>query len=84
MSKVNKVRYQIITTTEYVEDSGIVTAYGIGCRKNPEDKGRETDAELIIPNISTRFAFVEELIGKLNSGGADPEHLHDFIYDFLP
>ena len=84
MQETKNMQYKMIMTTEYVEDSGMVTAYGIGYRSNHgAGKGRQA-IEQVIPNISTRPAFVEELVGKLNTNGADPLHLRDFIYDFLP
>ena len=84
MQETNGFRYQMIMTTEYVEDSGKITAYGIRCR-NLRDGGESSqEGEQTIPNISTRPALVRELVDKLNKEDADPVHLHDFIYDFLP
>ena len=84
MQESNSFRYQMVTTSEYVEDSGRVTAYGISFRNRCGAGGGRQENEEIIPNISTRSAFVEELVDKLNKSDADPVHLHDFIYDSLP
>ena len=77
MGQTETVHYQMIASTEYVEDSGLVITYGISCRAGQ-------GADQIITNISTRSGFVEDLVDKLNRYGADPVHLKDFIYDFLP
>ena len=72
MLKTRNAVYQIVETIIFVEDSGMITTYGLSCDKE------------IIPDISTRSALVEELIDRLNDNEADPIHLKDFIYDFLP
>ena len=41
MAKSHQVRYEMIETTEYVEDSGLVTTYGICCREG-EDADDDT------------------------------------------
>ena len=84
MQESNSFRYQMVTTSEYVEDSGTITTYGISFRNRCEIGGDCQENEEIISNISTRSAFVKELVDKLNRSDADPIHLHDFIYDSLP
>ena len=62
----------MVETTEYVEDSGTVTVYGICCHDE------------VVPNISANPVVVEALVEKLNCHGADPIHLKDLIDDCLP
>lgn len=82
MTKKRMVKYSLIETKAYVEDSGMVAVYGISCREEKEDGGGAEYQE--VPNISTKAAFVEELIDKLSNHDGDPIHLKDFIYDYLP
>jgi hypothetical protein len=74
----------MIETTEYVMDSGIVTTYGVSCSSGGAGDGRDQACDQIIPNISTRPSFVEELVDRLNIHNAAPVHLKDLIDDFLP
>jgi len=84
MAKSKEVRYEMIETTEYVEDSGLVTTYGI-CYHEKEGLGEHGDADYhVVPNISTKSDFVGDLIEKLMHNGADPVHLKDLIDDYLP
>ena len=87
MKKTNNVQYKMIKTCAFVEDSGVVTSYGICCReeKNPGNGDNESaDVEYqVIPGISTKPDFVRELIGKLINHEADPVHLRDLIDDYL-
>ena len=84
MTKPNKIRYQMTQTTEYVEDSGAVTVYGICCLDESHLSDNESERYQTIPNISTKSDFVEELIEKLVRHDADPVHLRDLIEDYLP
>jgi len=84
MAVPDKARYWMIRTTEYVEDVGSVTTYGIGYQEDaPGDKHGENKYR-IIAGISTEPGFVEELVDKLNRHDAAPIHLLDFVYDHLP
>jgi hypothetical protein len=76
--------YKMIKTTEYVEDSGAITTYGVSCRAGDDTFSREPADDRIVPNISTRPSFVEELVRQLNDHSAAPIHLKDLIDDYLP
>ncbi|MCL2121558.1 MAG: DUF6514 family protein [Clostridiales bacterium] len=84
MTKPNSIRYEMIQSTEYVEDSGVVTSYGISCREEKQRSGHLSVNVQRIANISTEPAFVQELIEKLICSDADPVHLRDIIEDHLP
>ena len=84
MKKTKTARYEIIQTTEYVEDSGLVTAYGIRCRIDSREKPDTLESCQIIPNISKEQSFVEDLVQKLCDHDADPAHLRDIVLDHLP
>ena len=84
MAKSKEIRYEMIETTEYVEDSGMVTTYGICCREG-NGLGASGGTEYpVVPNISTESDFVEDLIEILMQNRADPIHLKDLIDDYLP
>ncbi|MCL1805519.1 MAG: DUF6514 family protein [Clostridiales bacterium] len=84
MPEQSRVMYQMIETHEYVEDSGMIAAYGVSCGAGATDAGRVRAKGHTIPNISTRSSFVEELVNRLNNHGAAPVHLRDLIEDYLP
>jgi len=84
MKRINKIQYRLIKTTEYVEDSGAVAAYGICCREEEKMPNRKRVKFHVVPNISTKPAFVEELIAMLINYEADPIHIMDLIQDYLP
>lgn len=80
----NNVRYRIIKTVECVEECGKVMTYGICCREDKNQQNRRRVKYHTVPNISTRTNFVEELVARLIANNADPVHLMDLIYDYLP
>ncbi len=83
MSSQVRVKYHVIQTNQYVEDSGMVRSYGICCEELPvidNDKGALCQ---VIPDISIHQEFVEELIYKLVLFNADPIHLRDLIEDYI-
>ena len=84
MTEETKAVYQMIKTTEYVEDSGLVATYGVSCRSGEEAAGKSQTRENSVANISTRPSFVEELVNRLNNHAAAPVHLKDLIDDYLP
>ena len=84
MEQVGTTEYRMITTVEYVEDSGLVASYGIRCQNRHAPNGSDGAQSQDVPNISTRPDFVEELIEKLRHHQADPVHLRDLIEDSLP
>ena len=81
MSMPNKVSYKIVETTEYLQEGGSITAYGIRCTEETTANGEQK--EVLIPGISTRMESVKEFARKLTLYQADPIHLHDLIEDFL-
>ena len=85
MAKKKTVTYQMIQTTEYVEDSGYVVAYGISCQtRRGADVSTPGEQVAAIPGISTQPELVEGMVEMLNLRDADPLHLKDLVYDFLP
>lgn len=84
MALRNKVIYHLVKTAEYyVEDSGMITTYGISCRGGEDLPGSGQAETRTFPDISTKSAFVEELVDRLNNHEADPIHLLDLIEDYL-
>ncbi|MCL1848059.1 MAG: DUF6514 family protein [Clostridiales bacterium] len=83
MKKASKVVYQLIQTEEYVEDSGLVTTYGVSCREEKAQTGEGGVEYQVIPNISIRRDFVNDLINSLISHQAQPVHLKELIEDYL-
>jgi hypothetical protein len=74
----------MIQSSTYVEDSGLVTTYGISCLTDAE-ASRSTPSGLeMICDISSQSNLVEKLVEALNEHDADPIHLKELIYDFLP
>jgi hypothetical protein len=74
----------MIKTVEYVEESGNVLTYGVCCREAREGQNHRQVKYHVIPNISTKPAFVEELVNRLVTHNADPVHLMELIADYLP
>ena len=84
MDNTNTVRYQMIQSTAYVEDSGLITTYGISCRADA-NASRSAPGDLeAFRDVSTVASLVEKLVDRLNAYSADPLHLKDILYDFLP
>jgi len=83
MSNQSKIRYHVVITKAYVEDTGFITSYGICCEEVPEPEKSEESKYQVIPDISTRQSLVEELIDKLTLYDADPVHFRDLIEDFI-
>ena len=81
MKNPDNVQYTRIKTTEYIDDSGLVETYGICCRVDRQEQGQASCQ--VIVNISSAPGFVDDLIDKLNTYGADPIHLQDLIEDAL-
>ena len=84
MEHKNEVRYQMIETTSYVEDSGLVTTYGIRYREDEKSRKRKRAEYGVVPDISTESGFVGLLVDKLLAHDVDPVHLKDLIDDHLP
>ena len=84
MSNTSKYSYEIIETTEYVEECGNVIVYGISCQaKQPSSNCPEGSHRCQVTNISTRPDFVKELLEKLILHDADPVHLTELVCDHL-
>jgi len=83
MTNQVKVRYHMVETIEYVQDTGPVTSYGIRCEEAPAADDQGVTNYYVIPDISTSSVFVEELIRKLTLHNADPVHLRDLIEDYI-
>jgi len=83
MKRKKNVRYEMITTNEYVEDSGLVTSYGIRCKEVKESSDMREVICQDVSGISARPDFVQNLIDKLIRYDVDPVHLKDVIDDFL-
>ena len=84
MQQTSKIVYKMIESTNYVEDNGMVTTYGVSCGAEKESAGQKPAQSQSVSNISTRSAFVEELVERLNNHAAAPIHLKDLIDDYLP
>lgn|GEM_PF-296514 len=83
MAKKRNVQYHLVQSQEFVEDSGVVTSYGIRCGKEEEQLHDNRVEYQLYSNISTKQDFVENLIDRLINYAADPVHLRDLIDDFL-
>ncbi len=70
-------RYRITARSVPVEDSGIITTYGI----TVECEGGYRLAS--IENISSDRCVVQALCARLCGGESAPEHLRDIITDWL-
>jgi hypothetical protein len=83
MENKKTVKYQMIRSTAYVEDSGLITTYGISCRADAYASLSSPVDCTMVNDISTRPELIEGFVDMLNVQGADPLHLKDLIYDFL-
>ena len=81
MSMPKKVSYKMVETTEYLQEGGAITAYGIHCTEETTANGEHK--EVLIPGISTRMESVKDFVRKLTLYQADPIHLQDLIEDYL-
>lgn len=70
-------RYRITSRQTAVEDSGVITTYGIAV----ECGGGYCIAS--IENISTDRFTVQALCARLCAGESAPEHLRDMVADWL-
>ena len=83
MTNHPNIRYELVETTAYVEDSGIVATYGIRCSRDRPDTQEVHEQIQLVANISNQASFVNTLIDQLNTHHADPAHLYDLIEDYL-
>lgn len=70
-----KIKYKIIETKEFAEDSEPYIAYGLSCSFGSES------AE--IGDISPNREAVERLADLLEREEVEPVHLFDVLYDML-
>ena len=83
MAMKRNVQYHLVQSQEFVEDSGVVTSYGIRYGKEKEQNNGNRMEPQMFANISIKQDFVESLIDRLINHAADPVHLRDLIDDFL-
>ena len=70
-------RYRITSRQVLVEDSGVITTYGIAVEC---DDGYRIAS---IENISSDRRIVQALCARLCAGESAPEHLRDMVADWL-
>jgi hypothetical protein len=83
MTKTIPARYRMVKSMKYVEDTGVIPTYGIGCCVDSSDDLHCFDDYETVSDISTIAGFVENLVKTLNKYDVNPIHLKDLIYDSL-